>query len=242
LGFARIAADTVGGALYPPADRGDGVVVATFELGLNRLALPLAAIRDGRVHKATRAWDEETGLVPGSEVAGRGVIGESVDAAIEALGGIAVKDGWHSRSASHDTVWVGLPPDDILGRAADVLDGIAHERALWHQVPEPAQSRIFALASLLGGLLGRPLPRVPAQTWNRKYPELCRLFDVPGAPVHLEGTGATDPRIVAMLAAEIGEHLEVAGDDLYLHVRRDGGEELLTRPFERRSDGAIRLS
>ena len=45
LGFCRIAADTLGGAVYPPADRGDGSVAATLELGLHDLALPIAAIR-----------------------------------------------------------------------------------------------------------------------------------------------------------------------------------------------------
>src|ERR1019366_9115174 len=68
LGFCRIAADTLGGAIYPPADRGDGTVGATLELGLQDLTLPLAAIRGHRVVKATRTWDEETGCLPGAGV------------------------------------------------------------------------------------------------------------------------------------------------------------------------------
>ncbi len=49
LGFARVAADAIGGTVYPPRALGDGTLAATLELGIRRLALPLAAIREGRV-------------------------------------------------------------------------------------------------------------------------------------------------------------------------------------------------
>ncbi|MGA7988708.1 MAG: hypothetical protein WCB51_09965, partial [Candidatus Dormiibacterota bacterium] len=56
LGFARIAADAIGGTVYPPRAIGDGRVAATLELGVRRLALPVAAVRDGQVCRATRSW------------------------------------------------------------------------------------------------------------------------------------------------------------------------------------------
>ena len=68
LGFARIAADCVGGVVHPPVQDADGMRAAVFETGLGRLALPLALIGDGAVCKATRAWDEETALLPGHAV------------------------------------------------------------------------------------------------------------------------------------------------------------------------------
>jgi hypothetical protein len=83
LGFARIAADSIGPTVYPPTES-DGTRSASLEVGLNRLALPLALIRDGRVKKATRAWDEETGLLSGAAVAVDGRAGRRAAAAIAA--------------------------------------------------------------------------------------------------------------------------------------------------------------
>ena len=241
MGFSRIAADTLGGAIYPPFDRGDGMVVATLELGLNRLALPLAAIIQGTVAKATRSWDEETGLHPGREVPPQSKVGLAMRGALESPTRIAVTEGWWAR-ATHEHVWVAIPPDDILDRARDVLDGIVHERALWDGVPEPAQSRVFALASLLGAMLGTALPRVPIDTWNRKYPEIASAFGVSISPPNFEGIGAIDPRVVAFLASEFGDRFEVEGDDLYLHVRQDKIADPFVRIFLQPDDNALKLS
>lgn len=241
MGFARIAADTLGGAVYPPYDRGDGMVVATLEIGLRRLALPLATVRGGRVIKATRSWDEETGYHPGKEIDANSKVMASIRAALEKPTEIVVTDGWHSRTA-RDVVWIALPPDDILDRAQDVLDGIVHERALWDGVPEPEQSRVFALASLLGAMLGTALPRVPAETWNRKFPELAKAFALTMPVPHLEGMGAIDPRVVAYLASDFGDHFEVDGDDMYLHVQPEKLEDPFVRVFLQPEDNALKLT
>jgi hypothetical protein len=241
MGFSRIAADTLGGALYPPADRGDGMVVATLELGLNRLALPLAAISGGRIIKATRAWDEETGLIVNREAGGSPRLMSAVTAALEQPGQIVVSEGWWTR-AVRDRVWIAVPPDDIVDRARDVLDGIVHERALWDGVPEPAQSRVFALASLLGALLGTPLPRVPVDNWNRRYPELAAAFGISLPVPPFEGLGAIDPRVVAYLAADFGDHFEIDGEEMYLHIRADKLADPFVRIFAQGDDNAIRLS
>lgn len=241
MGFSRIAADTLGGALYPPYDRGDGVVVATLELGLNRLALPLAAVSGGRIIKGTRSWDEETGLYPNREVGSSPRLLAAVNAALETPNAIAVSEGWWAR-AVRDRVWIAVPPDDIVDRARDVLDGIVHERALWDGVPEPSQSRVFALASLLGAMLGTPLPRVPVDTWNRRYPELAQAFGVSLEIPEFEGLGAIDPRVVAYLAADFGDKFEVDGEEMYLHIRPEKLTDPFVRIFLQGDDNAIRLS
>lgn len=241
MAFARIAADTLAGAVYPPYDRGDGMVMATLELGIDRLALPIAAIRGNKVIKATRSWDEETGYHPGREIDPASRVAASVRAALERPTQIAVHDGWWSRATS-DHVWVAVPPDDIMDRARDVLDGIVHERALWDGVPEPAQSRVFALASLLGAMLGTPLPRVPGDTWNRKFPELAQAFRLPMPLPTFEGLGAVDPKIVAYLASEFGDHFETENEELFLHVRADKLEDPFVRLFLQPEDNALKLS
>ena len=241
MGFARIAADTLGGAVYPPYDRGDGMVIATLELGLNRLSLPIAAVRDGRVLKSTRSFDEETGYTPGTQIEPSSHLAQTVTAAHDAPEEIVVTDGWWARE-TRDKVWVAIPPDDIVDRARDVLDGIVHERALWDGVPEPSQSRVFALASLLAAMLGTPLPRVPSETWNRKMPELAAAFELRMSVPLFEGLGVVDPKISAFLAAEFGDHFEVEGDDMYLIVR----EEKMGDPFVgillAPDDNALKLS
>jgi hypothetical protein len=241
MAFSRIAADTIGGALYPPFDREYGQVVATLELGLNRLALPICAVLGEKVSKATRAWDEETGLFPGKEISATPHLQSAVANAQAKPGEIVVTSGWWAR-AEAKLVWVAIPPDDIMDRARDVLDGIVHERALWDGVPEPDQSRVFALATLLGALLGNPLPRVPAEAWNRKYPELAAAFGVPISAPYFEGLSAVDPRVVAYLAYEFGESFLADGDDLFLKARPEKIGDPFVRLFINPDDSAVKLT
>ncbi|MGC8460607.1 MAG: hypothetical protein ACP5OR_02000 [Candidatus Dormibacteria bacterium] len=241
LGFARIAADTLGGIVYPPYDREDGFVVSTLELGLEQLALPIAAIRQGHIVKASRAWDEETNMLPGYDVNIEPKLLACVRAAYMKQGDIAVTDGWWSRSAG-DLVWIAIPPDDILDRARDVLQGIAHERALWDGIPEPARSRVFALDSLLDALLGHPLPRVSGEVWNKHIRELGTAFGLTMEIPEFPGMGAVDPRIVAFLASEFGEKFEIEGENLYLHVRQDMLSDPFVQVFLEPNDNALRLS
>jgi len=220
LGFARIAADTLGGSVYPPAARPDGTVSTTFEIGLRRLALPLALVRDGSVLKATRAWDEETGYPPGHPVGGGSRLVDGIRDAQASPGRLASRNGLWARAVDGG-VWMAVPPDGMVDRARDVIDGIAHETALWQAVPEPDRSRVFALAGLLGAMLGEPLPRVPAHAWNDRFGALCTAFRISPQVTRLEGIGAVDPRIAAYLLAEYGDRLETAGEELRLRVRPD---------------------
>src|ERR1700733_4222676 len=129
LGFARIAADAIGGTVYPPRATGDGALAATLELGIRRLALPLAAVRDGRICRATRSWDEETGLAPGSPT-GLGSKLATIEAAAASVPGRIVVDGGFSARAGLRALWVAVPPDNATVRAREVITGLIHERAL----------------------------------------------------------------------------------------------------------------
>jgi hypothetical protein len=237
LGFARIAADSIGGAAFPPVD-GDGRRSASLEVGLNRLALPLALLDDGVVVKATRAWDEETRLLPGARVGTAARAARCAAAAGLAPGAIARLEGWCARSAAGGT-WVAIPPDTVTDRARDVLDGIVHERALWDGVPEPGRSRIVALAALLGAMLGADLARVPGATWNRRAPEVADAYGLSMLVPHFSGAGAVDPRVALFLAAEFGGALEAEGDELFLRVGAAHRDDPLARVFLSEGDDSL---
>src|SRR5262249_1779197 len=145
LGFARIAADTLGGAVTAPYDSGGGTGTASFEVGLGRLALPVAGLRGRHVLRAARSWDEETGLTPGSEAPLGSRVAWLRDAAMRTPGRIVSRDGWQAR-AGRALLWMAIPPDDVTERARDVIAGLVHERALTDQLAEPDRSRISALA------------------------------------------------------------------------------------------------
>jgi len=238
LGFARIAADALGGAVYPPFDRGDGTLASTLEVGLERLALPVAAISGRIVNRATRAWDEETELPPGSCVDGHPRLVTAVEKAVRDPGRIAVVDGWRSRFA-RDNVWVAIPPNDVSERARDMIDGIAHERALWDGADEPARSRISALASLLGAVLGTPISRVPALAWNERMRQLAGPAGLAMPIPDCRAAGALDPQVVTYLASEIGERFEIDGDGIELRVRSECIDDPIAGLLVRQDRGTI---
>jgi hypothetical protein len=236
LGFARIASDAIGGTVYPPRTTGDGALAATLELGIRRLALPLAALRDGRVLRATRAWDEETGLAPGSPT-GLGSRLATIEAAANSVPGRIVVDAGFSARLGSRALWVAVPPDDSSVRAREVVAGLVHERALSDHIDEPARSNIGGLALLLATLLGEPMPRVPIAAWSRRLHELPRVVAMAGGLPEFDGVGAIDPQVVAVLAPS-GAGFEIDGDRLWLRVREecrdDAAVRVLLRPGENR--------
>ncbi len=236
LGFARIAADAVGGTVYPPRPNGDGTVAATFELGVRRLALPVAAVRGGRVTRATRSWDEETTQLPGSSVDPGSRLGALLTAAANQPGSIVHDTGWSARAGLSAT-WVAVPPDDAAVRARDVVAGLSHERALSDRIDEPLRATIGALAQLLATVLGDPMPRVPIAAWTRRMTELGPTFGIEDPVPSFDGVGAIDPQVVCLLAAS-GAGFEVDGDRLWLPVRPECREDpavrVLLRPGENR--------
>jgi hypothetical protein len=238
LGFARNAADAIGGSVYPPRALGDGTVAATLELGVRRLALPLAAMRDRMVCRATRSWDEETSLTPGSE-ASAGSRLSSLCAAARRTPGRIVSDGWSARATERAT-WVAVPPDDSTVRAREVVAGLLHERALSDHVAEPARSTIAALALLLATLLGEPMPRIPIAAWARRMAELVPAFRLTDPIPAFDGVGAIDPQVVALLASS-GGGFEIEGDRLWLRIREECREDAAVRVLLRRGEDRIPL-
>jgi hypothetical protein len=235
LGFARNAADAIGGSVYPPRAFGEGSMAATLELGVRRLALPLAAVREGLVCRATRSWDEETSLAPGGAMSAGSRLANLCAAAQEQPGWI-VSDGWSARATSRMT-WVAVPPDDSAVRARDVVTGLVHERELSDGIAEPARSTIGGLALLLASLLGEPVPRVPMGAWTRRMAELASAFEITQPIPSFDGVGAIDPAIVAVLASSaVG--FEIEGDRLWLRIREgcreDAAVRVLLRPGEDR--------
>jgi hypothetical protein len=238
LGFARIAADAIGGTVYPPRALGNGEVAAILEMGVRRLALPLAAVRDGQVSRATASWDEETSLAPGATAGGGTRLGILCSAAYDEPGRI-VGDDWTARAGARET-WVAVPPDDSAVRARDVVTGLIHERALADRLEEPARSTIGALGLLLATLLGEPMPRVPIATWTRRMAELGPLFGIAAPIPHFDGVGAIDPRVVALLAVS-AHGFEIDGDRLWLRIREECREDAAVRVLLRPGEDRIPL-
>ncbi|MGH7685659.1 MAG: hypothetical protein ACREN2_02410 [Candidatus Dormibacteria bacterium] len=218
LGFARIAADAMGATVHAPQRCEDGRLVALLEVGVPRLTLPLAAVRDQRVVRATRSWDEETGALPGTPVTANQQVMDSYTRAAREPGAIARTTSMAARSTG-DLTWIAVPPDDAADRARDVVDGLTHEQALVDGVAEPQRSRINALAQLLNHALGAPLQRVVASAWSKRVNALARPFELRMPVPAYDGAGAVDPSVSALLAAEAGERFEVEGDSLWLRVR-----------------------
>ncbi|MHB8718898.1 MAG: hypothetical protein ACYDAC_08420 [Candidatus Dormibacteria bacterium] len=217
LGFARIAADSVGAVVGIPLAEAHNRVGVSIDLGVRRLALPLCAVRAGRIRSSTAAWDEESGLPPGAEAAARGRVGWLCTAAAARPGEIVGADGWTARASGPDT-WVAIPPDGVRDRVADVLDGLVHERALWDGVPLAARVRVAALAALAGASAGQPLPRITAMSWNAAAASVAAAAGYSGPVPEITGLGAVDPQVVFHLAAELGGSLEARPGALLLHV------------------------
>jgi hypothetical protein len=239
LGFARIAADAIGGTVYPPRAAGGGAVAAILELGVRRLALPVAAVRDGRIARATRAWDEETGLSPGCAAGPGSKLSGLREAAEEDFGNIVRAGSFSARSGSRG-LWVAVPPDDSAVRARDVVTGLIHERALSDHIPEPARSTIAGLALLLATLLGEPMPRVPIAAWTRRMIELGPAFEIADPIPAFDGVGAIDPQVVLVLARS-GGGFEIDGDRLWLRIREECRDDPAVRVLLRPSEDRIPL-
>ena len=238
LGFARIASDAIGGVIHTPRNRGSDTVTATLELDVGRLTLPLALVREQRVVRATRAWEEETGALPGAALSP--AQHAAVLAAERAAGCITQSQGLAARVA-RDVVWLGVAPDDLAGRARDVIDGLTHERVLADGVEEPARSRISALAQLIAFSVGGAIQRVPARAWTSRMRELAGPFALPMPIPDYDGVGAADPAVCALLAAEAGERFEVEAEVLWLRLRQGGADDPVAVPLLTNGSGRLRL-
>ena len=240
LGFARIAADAIGGVVHPPQPIRDGTVRAALEFGVPRLSLPLAAVRDAHVVRATRAWDDETSAIPGTPIITVSKVLDAAHAAAARAGTIARTGSFAARQTG-DMVWLGVPPDDVADRARDVIDGLTHEQALVDGVAEPRRSRVNALAQLLAHALGARLQRVPSTAWTERMRTLAGQYGLAMPVPEPPAAGATDPAVSALLAAEAGERFEVDGDALWLVLRPSAESNALAAPLLSGDRSRLRL-
>jgi len=211
-GYVRMVADALGGAAVPPGPAGPDLTGACLSLGPARLGLPLACVRDGRVERATQAWDEEPAMPVQGESAG-GELAGLVAAAAEQPGRIVYR-GLHRARLRRERTWAVLAPESGSSRAGDLLRGLHHERALW-SAPEPHATRVSALTTLLQVAMGEPWPSVPPSVWHEVLPAACAALGVP-APPPLDVVAPPEPRAVALLLAEAGGCLHRRDDEVWL--------------------------
>jgi hypothetical protein len=213
-GYVQMVADALGGSALPAGPTGLGRQGASLGLGAARLTLPVACVRGNRVERATLAWDQDPN-VPGFGQPLAGTLGELVRRTEANPGRIEFQDLYRARSAGGRT-WIVLSPEGDSARARDLLRGMTHEQALW-SAPEPHATRVHALAALLAGALGEPLPAVPPSVWGEVLPEASAALglDLPRCP---EAMVLPDPRLAAFLVAEAGGRLVVSGDEVRLEA------------------------
>ena len=199
LGLVRLAADALGASVIPARhlDGGDAEAVFTPSAADGRLTLPLAALSEaGVVERATRAWDEETGITPGAHL----------QADLEALRrrahehpGKCVAEGPFTARASMRRTWIALAPASTRDHARDLIAGIAHERAL---VGESADAlRLTGAAEALAVLLGAPIEMWIRQEFDAALSRACRSFGVDNLTVSGSSTVAPPASLVAFLAS-----------------------------------------
>jgi hypothetical protein len=231
-----MVADALGGAALPPGPAGHGLTGACLGLGSPRLGLPLASVRDGRVERATQAWEEEPGMPAQGDPAG-GPLAALVGAAAERPGLIAYR-GLHRARLRRERTWAVLAPESGSTRARDLLRGLHHERALW-SAPEPHATRVSALTTLLQVAMGEPWPSAPPGVYREALPAACAALGV-ASPEPLDAVAPPDPRAVALLLADAGGRLERHGDEVWL-AGADPANPLL-RALGAGADGSLRVS
>src|SRR5438105_4132838 len=213
-GYVQMVADALGGSALPPGPTAPGRQGASLGLGAARFTLPVACVRGGRVERATLSWDQDPD-VPGFGQPLQGALAELSQRAEANPGRIEFQDLYRARTARGRT-WIVLSPESDSARARDLLRGMAHEQALW-SAHEPHATRVHALAALLAGALGEPLPAVPPSVWEEGLPEACaaRGLEVPNCP---DAMIMPDPRLAAYLLAEAGGRLVTSGDEVRLEA------------------------
>jgi hypothetical protein len=213
-GYVQMVADALGGSALPAGPTGPGRQGASLGLGAARLTLPVACVRGDRVERATLAWDQDPDVPRfGQPLEGR--LADLVRRTEANPGRVEFQDLYRARSAGGRT-WIVLSPESASARARDLLRGMTHERVLW-SAPEPHATRVHALAALLAGALGEPLPAVPPGVWGEVLPEACAALglDLPGCA---DAMILPDPRLAAFLLAEAGGRLVTSGDEVRLQA------------------------
>jgi hypothetical protein len=237
-GYVQMVADALGGAALPPGPTAPGVVGACLGLGSLRLALPLACVREGRVERATEAWGLDDGMSAAGETASP-TLARLVEQAERRPGWITYLDLYRARAAGGRT-WAALAPESGANRAADVLRGLRHERALL-DAPEPHATRIQALATLLERALGAPWPSPPPGLYRELLPAACAALGV-APPAAVDVLAPPEPRVVAFLLSRLGGRLVQRGEDVYLQPPPSAAADPLLRALGSEPDRSILLN
>lgn len=211
-GYVQMVADALGATALPPAPTGPGTSSACVSLGAPRLGLPVAVIREDRIERSTQAWDQDT-YRPGFGRPVDSLMARLVAAASEQPARIVFADLYRAR-LDRGRTWVVLAPESGSSRARDLLAGLQHERALW-RAPEPHATRASALATLLQVAMGDPWPSVPPSTFAEVFPAACASLGV-AAPQPVDAVAYPEPRVTALLLAELGGRLIRQGDEAWL--------------------------
>ena len=199
LGLVRLAADALGASVITVRHGDDGTSEAVFAplSASGRFSLPLAAVSsDGVVERATRAWDEETGLTPGSRIPDELTLlcGSTL------AGGRAISHGAFSARRGLRRTWIAMRPRSTREQARDLVAGIAHERAL---VGDGADAtRLVGSAAALSLLLGSPIEMWLRTAVDDQLPLACQAFNAPIPRLIGEGRSAPPAPLIAFLVAE----------------------------------------
>jgi hypothetical protein len=211
LGLVRLAADALGASVLPVRHRPDGRSEAAIQVLTDapQLTLPLAAIHDdGRVDRATRAWDEETGAPPGRSLSAP--LAQLAAAARRAPGAV-VSDGAYVARRGLRCTWIAVRPRSHRDQARDLIAGIAHEKALVGDGQDG--TRLVGSTAALSLALGCPTEMWVRAAAEEQLPAACSAFGV-GLP-SIEGTAPSlpPPALMAFLTAEGagGEFVDVDG-------------------------------
>jgi hypothetical protein len=237
-GYVQMVADALGGVALPPGPAGPGMAGACLGLGAARLTLPLACVRDGRVQRATQAWDQDARMPAfGQPAAGR--LTALAAAARERPGRIAYNDLYRARHDG-DSTWVALAPESGSSRARDLLHGLGHERALW-AAPEPHATRVLALGTLLQVAMGEPWPSVAPNDYAEGIRAASASLGIP-LPPPLDALCLPDPRVTAFLLAELGGTLVQRGEEVHVATPPGTGAHPLLAPFRAAGTGWLRIN
>ncbi|MBJ7595984.1 MAG: hypothetical protein JF886_14220 [Candidatus Dormibacteraeota bacterium] len=202
LALVRLAADALGATAVPAHHNGDGASEARFVLlpPTARCSLPLAALDvNGRVQRASRAWDEETQLPPRSTVSGN--LATLVRQAAAAPGTVAQADGFVARRGTTAT-WVALIPRSIREYARDLVAGVIHEAVLLGE--GESRLRVTGAAQALALALGAPTEMWLREAFDAQLPAACAAYGTPPPTVCGEGRDIPSAPLIAFLAHEGG--------------------------------------
>jgi hypothetical protein len=235
--YVQMAADALGAIALAPREIRDGVEGVTFLLGSSVPGLPLARIDGGSVVDCSQSWNSDPAL-PALHRPVEGKLAQLVRLAAERPGQLVSHLSFGARRLQDGSTLVAALPETGMGRAREVLRGLAHEHSLW-EAPEPHGSRAYTLVMLTRIVTGDRWPRVTKTDWDETFPVRCAALGVRAVP-ELDVLEYPDPRLAAYLLAELRGQLEVRGGDVYVQPDPECRDHPLMRLLSR--GGRIRIT